>query len=268
MPRRLTTKPIRMLSLGWGVQTFTYACMVALNEEPPLDYAVFADTRHESSKTYAFIEKWQPWLEEHGIRVVTVRANNTDVVIRKWSNATMIPAFTFNTKGEEGQTNRQCTNNWKIRPIRTFARSLLPKTPPVGAVEMVLGISWDEALRIRDSDVRYISNSYPLVEQRITRAQSILWLEAHNLEVPPKSACVFCPYHSRRIWQEMKREDGSDWQRAVAADREVRDKRPDFQLFVHPVRKPLELAVRIPEDEGARQMSLIEQSCDSGYCFT
>ena len=38
---------------------------------------------------------------------------------------------------------------------------------------------------------------------------------------------------------------------------------------VHPHRKPLAEAVRIPEDEGASQLALeLDAPCDSGYCMT
>ena len=53
------------------------------------------------------------------------------------------------------------------------------------------GISLEEWQLMRDSDVRYIRNVYPLVEQRMTRRDCITWLLARGLDVPPKSACTF-----------------------------------------------------------------------------
>jgi hypothetical protein len=38
---------MRVLSLGWGVQSFTLAAMSALGDLPLLDYAVHADTGYE-----------------------------------------------------------------------------------------------------------------------------------------------------------------------------------------------------------------------------
>jgi len=37
---------LRVLSLGWGVQSWTLAAMIALKELPPIDYAIHADTTH------------------------------------------------------------------------------------------------------------------------------------------------------------------------------------------------------------------------------
>ena len=265
---------IRLLSMGWGVQTWTLAAMMALDEHPRADFLVFADTHHEGSGTYDFREKWTPWLGEHGLRTVTVEATRTEAVREDWgaSGAVMIPAFTVDGKtGSEGQVRRQCTHDWKIMPIRRWIREELVRRgakATAGAVECWQGISWDEALRMRTSDVRYITNVYPLVDLRMTRMDCITWLEAHQLPVPPKSACTFCPFKSRVAWQDLKRQGGADWQEAVAVDLAVREKRAQQHglLYLHPARKPLAEAVAIQEDVGAHQGEL--DFCEGGYCMT
>jgi hypothetical protein len=40
---------LKVLSLGWGIQSFTLAAMVALGELDPLSFAIHADTTHETS---------------------------------------------------------------------------------------------------------------------------------------------------------------------------------------------------------------------------
>ena len=91
-------------------------------------------------------------------------------------------------------------------------------------------------------------------------------LQQHNLDVPPKSACVFCPYHNKAEWRLLKQQGGPDWDHAVAVDREIRKKRDTTDVFIHPSRLPLEEAVRIPEDVGAQQLEL-DIPCDGGACF-
>ena len=126
------------LSLGWGVQSWTIAAMVALGELPPIDLAIHADTTHEASGTYAHAAKWTPWLEERGVRVVTVTGNRTEITRPDWGiGSVMIPAFSLDkTDGTKGQVKRQCTHDWKIMPIRRYLRSLLPadRRPAPGAV--------------------------------------------------------------------------------------------------------------------------------------
>ena len=162
-------------------------------------------------------------------------------------------------------------------PIRRFIRTVVG-TPQPGAVESWQGISLDEWQRMRTSDVAYIENVYPLVERRITREACVAWLVRHGLNVPPKSACTFCPYHTLKSWRDLKRVGGPDWDEAVAVDEAIRHKRehgagkPGHEirkgllLYVHPSRQPLPEAVTIPEDHGAHQMEL-DLPCDSGMCF-
>lgn len=266
---------LKILSMGWGVQTWTLAAMMALDEHPRADFVVFADTHHEGQGTYQFVRQWAPWLGEHGLTVVTVEAERTDVVREDWgkTGAVLIPAFSSNNNSaKEGQVRRQCTHDWKITPIRRWLRAELGRrglkaTP--GAVECWQGISWDEFQRMHTSDVAYITNVYPLVDLRMSRNECVAWLEAHQLPVPPKSACTFCPFTSIAQWKERKRQGRSDWQEAVEVDTNIRERRAvgGQTLYIHPARKPLAQAVAIPEDEGAYQVSM-DIGCEGGYCMT
>lgn len=258
---------LRILSLGWGVQSFTLAAMAALGEIEPLDFALHADTGHERLLTYGFAAAWAPWLEDHGVHVVTVHPENDGIWRPEWSSV-MIPAFTTED-GKPGQVKRQCTHDWKLVPMRRhiaaqLAARGLKKT--AGAVESVQGISYDEWTRMRSSDVAYITNAYPLVDRRISRQGCAEWLEAHNLPQPVKSSCTFCPFHKLGEWREMKRIDGLDWMGAVAAD-DLLATLPEAkgEFYVHPARLRLAEAVRIPEDVGAAQLGL-DGICDGGYC--
>jgi hypothetical protein len=263
--------PLRILSLGWGVQSWTLAAMAALGDIPPVDYAIHADTTHEAEGTYKHAAKYTPWLEERGVKVRTVVAPTTSAV-RPYSKtkAILIPAFTENPAGQQGQIRRQCTSHWKIQPIRRLIREIVGSKSRPRMVTSLQGISLDEFQRMRTSDVKYIENQYPLVDLRITRADCNAWLQDHGLDVPPKSACVFCPYHNKTAWQGLKKRGGSDWDHAVEVDEAIRDKRSldgqDFLLYVHPHRKPLSEAISIPEDFGAEQIEF-EMPCDSGHCF-
>ena len=264
--------PLKILSLGWGVQSWTLAAMAALDEIPMPDYAVHADTTHEMAGTYAHAEKWTPWLEEHGVQVRTVQAKEVGVTAGqgKWKYQVTIPAFSSNLiTGEGGQMQRQCTGDWKIKPLHRFARSIAGKISSE-CVEMWMGISLDEWQRMKTSPKQYIKHVYPLVDRRLNRAYCVAWLEQHGLDIPPKSACTFCPYHTKDTWKRMKQAGGVDWEEAVTVDRDIRSMGKGdglkFGLFVHNARLPLAEAVRIPEDYGATQMEM-EIPCDSGHCF-
>jgi len=253
---------MRVISLGWGVQSFTLAAMAALGDIKPVDAAIHADTTHERSMTYAFAAQWTPWLVDRGVRVVTVSNPTPRIITDRQGGKIWIPAFT-NTPGQSGgQLRRQCTHRWKVQPIRRWLQANRNGEP----VTQLLGISLDEWHRAKDSDVKYISHQWPLLDLNMTRSDCMNYLESHGLEVPGKSSCTFCPYHDRRSWQDMKREDGPDWAEAVAVDEAIRKVRPPYDLFVHNSRKPLvDVDLSTPEDHG--QLRLLNDECDSGYCF-
>ena len=256
---------MKIISLGWGVQSWTLAAMVALGELEPIDYAVHSDTTWEMGYTYEFAKQWTPWLEERGVKVRTVSDPACAGKVVEKNSGAFIPAFTISENGDRGQLRRQCTQRWKIAPMRRWWNKFRNREP----IELWLGITFDEVFRAKVSDVKYITRRHPFLEMRYTRQDCLLWLGAHGLPSPGKSSCTFCPYHNKRMWQNMKRENGADWQQAVEVDAAIRDKRPPYPLFVHPVRVPLPEAVKIPEDEGYVQPELFDTSdiCDSGYCF-
>ena len=145
------------LSLGWGVQSFTMAVMMVNGDLPMVDVAIHADTRHETQATYTFQARWLPWLKDRGMEVVTVagtRGSKAAVVVKEWgTGSVMIPVFTLDkVTGKRGQIRRQCTNDWKIRPMRRHLRERLGKRLTPGAVEAQIGISLDEWPRMRSSD--------------------------------------------------------------------------------------------------------------------
>lgn len=245
------------LSLGWGTQSFGLAAMVALGELPPVDVAIHADTTHEASGTYAFAERWTPWLEERGVRVVTVYPGadaNPVEPTRIGTLKVMIPVFTG-----KGIITRQCTGNWKIRPIKRW----LQANRHGAKVEQLIGITLDEATRMKPSQVGYIANRWPLVELRLTRQNVKDWLTAHGLPVPPRSACVFCPFHTRREWADVMAVPG-DRTKAIAVDESVRQARMPGELFIHPSRVPLAMVdLRSEQEKG--QMELWDAEC-TGSC--
>jgi hypothetical protein len=244
---------VKILSLGWGIQSFTLAAMAALREIEPIDYAINADTTHERSSTYEFAQKWTPWLEAHGVRTITVKAEKTGVINPR--GGVTIPAFI--EKG--GMIKRQCTDDWKRAPMRRWIQG----NRTGETVEQWLGISLDEFQRMKDSDVKYIVNRWPLVELRMTRNDCVVWLKRHDLEIPGKSACVFCPFQRTSEWRQV-RENASDSTKALETDHEIREARLPGRLYVHPARIPLgEVDLRTPEEQG--QLSLWDDEC-SGLC--
>ena len=258
---------MRIISLGWGVQSFALAAMSALGELPKVDAAIHADTTYERSETYDFAEKWTPWLEERGVRVVTVKGKVGCLasVRNDVTTSVMIPAFTTWPDGElSGRLRQQCTGDWKISPIRRWIQSHRDGQK----CDVWLGITLDEVTRIKPSGVKYAVNVYPFIEmldRPWTRSMVERWLRANDLEIPVKSCCVFCPWHDRSIWREIKMSSNGDWQKSLEVDEAIRDKRPGYKCYLTAKRIPLaEIDFRNEEDHG--QLSLWGEECE-GMCF-
>ena len=128
-----------------------------------------------------------------------------------------------------GPLRRQCTREFKIRPIRRFTREQLgyhpskAPHPPAGAVESWIGFTTDEWTRAKLSNVAYIVNRWPLLEMHMSRYDCEQWFKAHDLPVPIKSACIGCPYRRAMEWEEMRRESPEEFEQACQFDDANRD---------------------------------------------
>ena len=143
-------------------------------------------------------------------------------------------------------------------PIRRWLR----KEFPGEKFEQWLGISMDEYQRMKESNRKYITHRWPLIELEMTRWDCARWLLDHGLEVPVRSSCVFCPFHDKAEWQGIR--NSEDWDKAIELDQAIRKIRPPFDLFIHQRRIPLDqVDLRTPEDKG--QLSLWDNEC-AGVC--
>ena len=269
--------PFRSLSWGCGVQSTCLAVMSALGEIEPLDAIITADTMWERQKTYKIRDFYTEWLEARGVRVEIVSAG--DIRQLGAANHMHIPFWT----DIGGPLRRQCTRHFKIRPIKHRIREMLglhasdPPHPKANAVELWLGISWDEFSRMNSSRVAFISHRWPLIEKRLTRNDCEDYLQALGLPIPVKSACVGCPYRQPSEWIELKTDDADEWQQAVEFDERNRDnplaKRKGGgskadQLYIYKYGKPLanaRLEADARREKRGKQLPLF---CESGYCWT
>lgn len=170
---------------------------------------------------------------------------------------------------QRGMIKRQCTSEYKIEPIEKEIRRLLDYKPrqriPDLSARQWFGISVDELGRMSRSRVAWKSHYYPLVEKRISRAGCIEWLQQHGFPVPPRSACLGCPFHSNDEWRSLRDTSPTEWADAVAVDRAIRNCGGlRGEVFLHRSCKPLDEAdLRTDAEKG--QLSLWQDEC-TGMC--
>jgi hypothetical protein len=265
------------ISLGAGVQSSTMALMAAAGEILPMPYAaIFADTKAEPQSVY----KWLDWLEKQlpfpVFRVTQGKGLMEDALRqrqRKDGKGSWVPSgiphYSINKDGSHGHGPRQCTHDFKVLPIRRQARAILKQLGKKHAVQWI-GISLDEAHRMKPSMIRYTTHIWPLVELRMRRHDCLLWLERHGFPRPPRSACVFCPYHSDHEWRRLRDEEPQEFHKAVLFEKAYQNAKirtvsnTDFRPFLHDSRVPLD-KVDFSTDEDRGQQMLFGNDCE-GLC--
>jgi 3'-phosphoadenosine 5'-phosphosulfate sulfotransferase (PAPS reductase)/FAD synthetase len=197
------TGPVaRYLSLGAGVQSSTVLLLAIQGRIPSFDAAVFADTGWEPAAVYAHLRRLEELAAPAGIPIVRVSAGNIrDDALNPQHRFASMPLFILGPDGERGMARRQCTSEYKIRPIKTEVRRRLgyphPARVPAGVfVQMAIGISVDEVQRARDADVAYMRNTFPLLDLGWRRGDCSRFLAEHGLADTPRSACPFFPIRS------------------------------------------------------------------------
>jgi len=220
---------LRVLSLGAGVQSTTCLLLAAEGHLPRLDYAIFSDTQWEPKAVYEHLDRIEREIAAPaGIPILRVTAGTIrkDALDPGHRFASM-PLHIRNPNGEAGLTRRQCTSEYKLKPIKRQVRELLgyphPTRVPRGVfVEQWIGISADEIHRAKDSGIGYMHNVHPLLDLGYTRADCQRLLRSRGFGATPKSSCLGCPYHGNRQWREIRDESPEEWRDVVEFDAAIR----------------------------------------------
>jgi hypothetical protein len=250
-------KEFHILNLGAGVQSTTVflAMRDGLLTVPPETVAIFADTQEEPAAVYQHLE-WLKSLEWPPILVRSLRKLGDDLLgLGEKVEYVSIPAYTGTSKAF-GLARRNCSRDFKGRVIQRAIRQEIIGLPPKRGiprnvtVHQYFGISRDEARRAvnikeRIEQHRGWVTHFPLLEIGWTRGDCLRFLKDRVPHQVPRSACVFCPYHSDEEWRTI-RSKPEEWARAIQIDRGLRDKATLTRrglrepLYLHSSRKPLE----------------------------
>jgi hypothetical protein len=236
------------------------ALMAAHDEIGPMpDCAIFADTGWEPAAVYEHLDRLEAALP---FPVYRVTAGNLRADVLARSNTTggrfaAVPWFMRMPNGDDAMGRRQCTKEYKLRPIqREVVRQMGGR--PKGGIEMWIGISTDEAMRVKPSRVQYITNRWPLIEARKNRSDCKAWLERAGWTAP-RSACIGCPFRSDEEWKALTPAELAD---AIEVDVAIRHQ-PKFrgEQFAH--RRMVPLSEVDFSDQG--QPDLFQNECE-GMC--
>ncbi len=267
--------------MGGGVQTTTIMLMAIAGEYPLPNHIIYADLGWDGQA----VERNVSWLRLKAtetsipftiLGTTTLRDDqlNSSLMgqVLNPSRAPSMPFFTLDSRGNRGMLRRQCTNDYKIRPIDNYIRRTLlglrrnAKCPP-NAAALWLGISTDEVRRKVVAGPKWKNHEYPLLDLNMSRDDCHEWLGRNNYHHPARSSCIPCPYRSDAEWHYIKTTQPQEWLRACAFDEAIRNPQTlDAQLFLHQSRTPL-TTVNFKLPNNGQPAAPRETEC-YGYCGT
>lgn len=239
---------LEILSCGCGVQSSTIVYMSIEGLLPKLDHCIFADTGWEPKAVYEQRDYLRRLCDENGIEWHDVSVGNIrEDATTKWKFAdghyASMPLFILKSDGTQAKGRRQYTAEYKIRAIDRQIRSILglakgQRWPKDRVVRHWFGISIDEFRRTstpRENE-KWKSHFYPLCDWEnfhngkhertglpiVSRKGCLSWVQTTGYRMPPRSACVGCPFRSDREWKEMQENRPEEFADAVAFDAEIR----------------------------------------------
>lgn len=271
-------KVYRVISLGLGTQSSALYAM-ACQGEIDADLAVFADTGNEPFDVYEYRSELQRRFRDKIPLITATRGNLAEDILQAigaGSSFRLPPLFMTRPSGKKEVillAKRQCTVDYKIAVVRRAARKHFGGSPlgrPPYNIEMLLGITTDEASRMKPSPIKYIHHVYPLIDMDMHREDTIRYLDDIGLPPPPKSACYQCAFKSDSLWIALMKADPDSFEKACNFDDALRSN-PDHKVlsqlggpvWLHPSGRPL-------RDVNFKKPSVIQGSfdfaCDSYHC--
>lgn len=227
---------IAACSFGAGVQSTAIAFLV-LEQHPEIVKAmdgllpsrfVFADTGDEPSRVYEHLNDMKVTMAAKGLSLITLSKGvlGEHVLGRLASGRrgmSSLPLFVRGKDGTMGPMRRKCTSDFKSRLIDPHMRDY---AAPHGKLSHWMGISTDEAHRMRSTLDPWRTFEYPLVEMRWSRTRCIEYLEdktyldGRKTQVV-KSACYFCPFRRPEEWRLLRDESPEDWAKALDFEKKI-----------------------------------------------
>lgn len=254
------------------------ALLAAKGEITPMPKcAIFADTQAEPKSVYT----WLDWLEKqlpfpvHRVTRGSLTGESLRIRQKKSGKGTwaksLIPAFILNKDGTKGIMGRQCTSNYKVAELEKASRRIgeIKHGQKTTGVVQWIGISLDEIYRMKPARVKWAVHRWPLVDLGMKRHDCLRWMKKNGYPTPPRSACVYCPFHNDSEWRRLRDDEPKEFARAVRFEKALQKVKgqTDYQSgipFLHASLKPLG-TVNFDSEEQRGQTNMFNNECE-GMC--
>jgi hypothetical protein len=207
-----------LVAFGGGVNST--AMLIGLIERGIYpSWILFSDTGGEKPETYSHIEVVDHWLKGRGWYGITRLHKNSmyesleDECLRR----NTLPSLAFGW--------RSCSDKWKQEPQRKFMNhdTAARKYWEAGQkITKAIGFGADELRRAKPYEDEKYRNWYPLVDWGWDRTECVKAIERAGLDVPPKSACFYCPASTKQDVKVLAESNPELLQRAIAMEENAR----------------------------------------------
>lgn len=214
-----------VLTYGGGLNSYT-ALVDSIEQGAPPDYCVFCDVGDpqgldpgEWASTYRHLrEVVMPLCAAYGITFVWIDTVSYPIRGERSLFAWLEARHQIPVAGPD----RICTIIAKVERFEAW----MDDTFPDEDVEVWVGFEKGEEKRaakdpnaggrrkVKPGQARR-HNRFPLMERGFCRCRCESFVRARGLEVPRKSACMYCPYGTRADWQTFAREQPLHFARIV-----------------------------------------------------
>lgn len=259
---------INVVSNGMGAPSMALL-VLASQGKLKVDYSITANTGSEKDMLMSdgsrmraieyLLGTVEPFCQKNNIKFGYPRAKDKDgkELNSIWDNlkdgnTTGVPMFGSNG----GRLIQTCTGKYKIRAVRQFLRN-----EGIDKCKMYLGLTSNEIHRIKEADVKWAENWWPLIfDFKMGRMDCIRLVEGAGIIYPVNTQCDNCPHKDGERWLNT-----ASW---VIDELEQMEKEMPG-LFFSNLRIPIRQAIKEYEKMEA-QGDLFEnkKACVSGYCFT
>lgn len=155
------------------------------------------------------------------------------------------------------------------QPAPPFPHDAFSECQADALVIQWIGISTDEASRMKPSRDPWIRCRWPLIELGMSRSDCIKWMKGNGYPTPPRSACVYCPFHGNDEWIRLRDDEPMEFKKAVQFERDLqvaKSQSSNFKTtpFLHRSCVPLD-KVNFSTGEDSAQLNMFENECE-GMC--
>ena len=214
---------VTVWACGGGVESTAIAALIILGAIPKPAYSYMVDCGYEKRRTMEHVYSHLiPELGKAGVTLHIIKPTTNKVMD---GNQPAIPMFLKTHDGTDSKLPPRC-GHWKMPHAKKWLRA-----QGVVRCDCLVGISTDEAQRQRQSFSWWYQNRYPLIEMGISRRDCEDIIARIGWPDAPRTSCYLCPNQHNDDWQDMKDNYPDDFQKAIAAEREVQNVNPD--LFLH-----------------------------------